>query len=99
MQKNQITLLVRFKAKKGMGQKLQEAALKLVPLSRAEAGCLEYNFHASPDNADTFMFYENWADKESLDKHTEMPYLIEFRDLLNEILEIPAEFNFWNMLS
>ena len=97
MQKKQVTLIVRLKAKEGKGSALKQAAIKLIPLTRAEAGCIEYKFHASSQDANSFLFYENWIDQEALDKHLEMPYLVEFKTLLGEILSEPAEFTFWNM--
>ena len=96
MHKKPITLLVELKAKKGMGEKLRQEAIKLIPLTHAETGCVEYNFHVSANDPDTFLFYENWHDKESLDKHLEMPYLVQFKSLLDEILSEPASFTFWD---
>jgi quinol monooxygenase YgiN len=97
MQKSQVTLVVHLKAKKGMGAKLEEAALSLIPLTRAEPGCIEYNFHANAQESDSYLFYENWVDQNALDKHLAMPYLVKFKTLLAEILCEPAQFTFWNM--
>lgn len=96
-EKTQVSLVVRLKAKKGMGARLQQAAIKLIPLTRAEPGCIEYNFHVSSQEPDSFLFYENWIDQAALDKHLKMPYLVEFKALLDEILQEPPEFTFWNM--
>jgi quinol monooxygenase YgiN len=97
MSKKQITLVVRLKTKEGMGSKLEQAAVKLIPLTRAEPGCIEYNFHASAQDSDLFFFYENWIDQAALDKHAEMPYLAEFRTILENILDGPADYSFWNI--
>ena len=97
MQKKQVTLLVQLKAKMGMGERLEQAAIKLIPLTRAEAGCIEYNFHVNSQEIDSFLFYENWVDQEALNKHLEMPYLLQFKTLLDEVLREPAEFTFWKI--
>ncbi len=97
MQKKQVTLIVRLKAKKGMGMRLEQAAVNLIPLTRSEPGCIKYNFHSHPQEAESFLFYENWINQEALDKHLQMPYLVAFKTLLEEILSEPAEFTFWNM--
>lgn len=97
MHKTPVTFVVRLKAKKGTAERLEQAAIALIPLTKAEAGCLEYKFHASSQEADSFLFYENWVDQDSLNKHLKMPYLLEFKTLLDEILREPAEFTSWTM--
>ena len=97
MQKTQVTLLVHMKTKQGMGAKLEQAVIKLVPLTKSEPGCIEYNFHVDAHEPDSFLFYENWIDQAALDKHLQMPYLQEFKILLDEILLQPAKFTFWKI--
>lgn len=98
MQKHQVTLTVRLKAKAGMGDRLQEMATKLIALTRREPGCINYYFHVDAKNPDLFMFYENWVDHQSLSKHLDMPYLKEFEHSINEILAEKEEFIFWQIV-
>ena len=98
MQKKQVTVMVRFKTKPGMGAKLQKAALGIIPKTRQEAGCIDYYFHVDEEDPDSFMFYENWMSQKDLDDHLEMPYLKEFIKLLEEVLAEPEDFKHWKII-
>ena len=37
---------------------------KLVPVTRAEDGCLHYDLHQDNDNPAHFMFFENWQTRD-----------------------------------
>jgi len=52
------------------------AATELVGKSRAEAGCVAYDFFASETNAENFMFCETWADDEALSKHARSEHFV-----------------------
>ena len=97
MQKKQVSLTVRLKTKKGMGECLQKAALGIIPKTRQEAGCIDYYFHVDVNDPDSFMFYENWMSQKDLDDHLEMPYLKEFIKSLDEILAEKEEFILWKI--
>jgi quinol monooxygenase YgiN len=47
----------------------------LVEPTRKEPGCLGYNLHQSKSDKTQFMFYEQWASKEALAAHGQMPYM------------------------
>ncbi len=98
MEKKQVTVMVRLKTKPGKGPRLQQAALQLIPLTRQEAGCINYYFHIDAADPDSFMFYENWMSKKDLDEHINMPYLQELLKLLDEVLADPKDFKFWQMI-
>lgn len=38
--------------------------LKLIDITRTEAGCINYNLHQDNTNPAHFMFYENWGSRE-----------------------------------
>jgi len=52
---------------------------KLIPLTRAEEGCMQYDLHQ--DNADPahFLFYENWESRELWQVHMSAPHLAAYR--------------------
>lgn len=95
--KKQVTVLVRFQTKKGMGKRLQEAALSLLDKTRKEKGCIGYYFHANETDPDSFMFYENWTSQQALDEHLDMPYIKEFIKLLDDVLIEKEDFTLWKM--
>ncbi len=98
MQKKQVSVMVRFKTKEGMGERLQKAALGLIPKTRQESGCIDYYFHADENDPNSFMFYENWKSQTDLDEHLDMPYLRDFRKLLDEVLAEKEDFKIWKKI-
>lgn len=95
MGNKQLTLLVLLKAKVGMEEKVKQELSSLVAPSRSEVGCVNYNVHQAADNKSHFMIYENWASKEILDKHLEMPYVKAWIDKAEELLAETSEVTFW----
>ena len=73
-------------------------AAQVVP-TRAEPGCINYDFHVDDKDPCAFMFYENWASKADLDLHLKMPHLKPLQSRMGELLARPVEIIFYNMLS
>ena len=48
---------------------------KLVPITRAEEGCIQYDLHQDNENPAYFMFYENWESRELWQEHMNAPHL------------------------
>ena len=48
---------------------------KLVPITRAEEGCIQYELHSDNDNPAHFMFYENRESRELWQTHMNAPHL------------------------
>jgi quinol monooxygenase YgiN len=99
MPERRVTVMARIKAKAGMEEKVTGKLLSLVTPTRSEAGCINYNLHQSEDDKCLFVFYENWASKEDLDKHLEMPYLKAWREEAKDLLVGPTEVTLWEMIS
>lgn len=51
---------------------------KLVPTTRAESGCLQYDLHQDNENPAHFMFYENWESRELWQTHMNAPHIKAF---------------------
>lgn len=75
MPKEGIILTAMVKAKPGEEDAVKEILVALVEPTRKEPGCLAYNLHQSKSDKPQFMFYEQWASKEALDAHGQMPYM------------------------
>jgi quinol monooxygenase YgiN len=67
-----ITVFARIKVKESVATEARKMLLNLVPLTRQEPGCINYDMHVSvgtdPENynkekSNYFMFYENWPEK------------------------------------
>lgn len=51
---------------------------KLVPITRGEKGCLQYDLHRDNSNPAHFMFYENWESRELWQTHMAAPHLAAY---------------------
>ena len=52
--------------------------LKLINITRAEAGCLNYDLHQDNDNPGHFLFYENWESRELWQNHMGNQHLLDY---------------------
>ena len=99
MADKKVTVLARFKAKKGMEGQLKQAIMACVAPTRAEAGCINYDLHQHADDKGDLMLYENWVSKQDLDVHLEMPYLRELKAKAGALCSEPIEITLWKMVS
>lgn len=51
---------------------------KLIPITRAEEGCIQYDLHQDNENPAHFMFYENWASRELWQVHMNASHLATY---------------------
>lgn len=51
---------------------------KLIPITRGEEGCLQYDLHRDNENPAHFMFYENWESRELWQAHMENQHLQDY---------------------
>lgn len=52
--------------------------LKLIPITRAEKGCINYDLHHDNDNPVHFLFYENWESRELWQAHMNNTHLQDY---------------------
>ena len=64
-----LTVVAIFQARPGKEADLRAVLLAMLAPTRQEAGCLNYDLHASPDDPAKFLFHENWASQAALDAH------------------------------
>ena len=53
---------------------------KLIPITRAEQGCIQYDLHQDNENPAHFLFYENWESRELWQIHMNAPHLAAYRE-------------------
>ena len=78
---------------------LQAILTAMVAPTRAEPGCMNYDFHVDAKDPCVFMFYENWRSKADLDAHLKMPHLKPLVSRMDELLAKPLELRYYDMLS
>jgi quinol monooxygenase YgiN len=73
-----VTVVAKLVAKEDAVGLVKAELLKMVEPTRQEPGCLEYRLHQ--DNADprVFVFYENWQDMASLERHLATPHYTQY---------------------
>jgi quinol monooxygenase YgiN len=94
-----LTVIATMRAQAGKEAELQAHLLSLVPQTRAEAGCIDYDLHRLYDDPSVFVMYENWADRAALDRHLQMPYMRVFGAALPDLLRSPLELQLLGTLS
>ncbi len=52
--------------------------LKLIDVTRAEEGCINYDLHQDNENPAHFLFYENWESRELWQAHIGNAHLAEY---------------------
>ena len=93
------TIIGTVVGKDATREELYQILAAQVAPTRAEPGCINYDFHVDAEDPNVFVFYENWRSKADLDAHLEMPHLRPLFGRLDELLARPVEIKFYTMLS
>jgi quinol monooxygenase YgiN len=93
------TLIAYLHAKPEKRDELIKVMEGFVVPTRAEPDCVEYHLHASDDDPNLFVFYENWRSRKALDAHLRMPYLTSFWDRRMDLLTKDVDIKFYTMMS
>jgi quinol monooxygenase YgiN len=75
----QLTIIANIKAKADKGDMVKAELLKLIDITRAEEGCINYDLHQDNENPAHFLFYENWESHELWQAHMGSAHLAEFK--------------------
>ena len=67
--------------------------------TRAEPGCINYDFHVDAADPCCFVFYENFQSRTDLDTHLAMPHLLPLFSQLDRLLAKPVDIRYLTMLS
>jgi quinol monooxygenase YgiN len=94
-----IVLFARLKVRKEAVEKAVNAALAIVAASRAEAGCLNYDFHQSIDDPCLFLWHETWTGREAIEAHANSAHFKEFSAAIEDLTEEPLEVTLTKMVS
>ena len=94
-----VTIIGTVTAKPETRAELQDLLAKQVEPTRAEAGCINYDFHVDAEDPRVFVFYENWRSQADLDRHMATPHLKPLLSQIERLLARPVEIRHLNMLS
>ena len=82
-----ITNVAFIRAKSGRGAELGGLLAELAPISREEAGCIDFELHRSVGEPDLWFVYEDWKSRNDLDQHFKTPHLLKFAEASAALLD------------
>ena len=82
-----LTIIGNILAKPDQIEQVKAELEKLIPITRAESGCLQYDLHQENENPAYFMFYENWESRELWQTHMNAPHLAAYMEATNGAVE------------
>ena len=71
-----LTIVAKIHANPDKIDRVKAELQKLVPITREEQGCIQYDLHQDNDNPAHFLFYENWESRELWQAHMNAPHLV-----------------------
>jgi quinol monooxygenase YgiN len=77
-----IAVMGTAKLAPGEIDRLAPAMSKQMAATRAEDGCLQYDFSRHLEDPDLLIISERWRDQAALDTHFAMPHMAEFNAVL-----------------
>lgn len=78
MSKEKLTIVARILAKGEKREFVKSELLKLIDITRAEEGCINYDLHQDLENPNLFLFYENWKNRELWQIHMNNKHLADY---------------------
>ena len=73
-----LTIIANIQAKAGQIELVKAELEKLIPISRAEPGCIHYDLHQDNEDPAHFLFSENWESRELWQAHMAQPHLAHY---------------------
>ena len=78
MANQQLTIVARILAKEEKRALVKAELVKLIAITRAEEGCINYDLHQDNENENLFLFYENWTNRDLWQKHMNNTHLADY---------------------
>jgi quinol monooxygenase YgiN len=94
-----VTIIGTIRARPETRDELVQLLAAQVAPTRAEPGCINYDFHVDAADPCCFVFYENWRSQADLDAHLAMPHLRPLLSQLDHLLAAPVQISYLTMLS
>ena len=93
-----LTVVATFQARPGKEAELKNALIGLVAPTRKEPGCVNYDLHASPEDASKFLFHENWTSQAHLDAHLQSAHIKALLPRVDELCLAFPEIKIWEKI-
>ncbi|MGR5142169.1 putative quinol monooxygenase [Photobacterium sp. DNB23_23_1] len=73
-----LTIVANIIAKEDKIDLVKAELLKLIDITRAEEGCINYDLHQDNTNPAHFLFFENWTSRELWQQHMGNQHLADY---------------------
>ncbi|WP_019870715.1 putative quinol monooxygenase [Salinispora oceanensis] len=72
---SRLTIVANIHAKPDQVDLVKSELKKLIPTTRAEKGCINYDLHQDNTDPTHFVFYENWESRDLWQAHMNAPHM------------------------
>jgi quinol monooxygenase YgiN len=86
-----LTVIATLEAKSGKEIELERELFALTQTTLEEEGCINYDLLRSLEAPGKFVFYENWASQEDLDRHLAADHMKDFLSKAKGLLAKPPQ--------
>jgi len=84
---SKLTIVAHITARPDKIEFVKSELMKLIDVTRSEAGCVQYDLHQDNEKPAHFMFFENWDSRELWQKHMSAPHLLAMKAATEEAIE------------
>ncbi|BFM17375.1 putative quinol monooxygenase [Maricurvus nonylphenolicus] len=71
-------------------EKAKKAIINILPQTRQEPGCIQFELHENEHEKALFL-YEEWESESALEEHYQQPYTAEVFEAYKEWLAVPVD--------
>jgi quinol monooxygenase YgiN len=86
-----VHVIARFLAKPGREDELKAVLSGLIPPSRREIGCYQYDLLENPGAAADFCIVERWDDDEAVAQHSASEHVRKAQSQVEALVESPPD--------
>ena len=92
-----IVLAAKLNGKPDRKAEILRLVATVAPPSRAESGCLTYQFYEQQPDGNQFLFFEEWRDQAALDAHFQTRHFADFVKAIAELIEGPPKIRIYEV--
>lgn len=93
-----VHVIARFVAKAGHEDELKGVLMALIPPSRREIGCYQYDLLRNPADPRDFCFVERWEDNKALEQHSATAHVKAALAQVQTLVEAPPDVRRYHIL-
>lgn len=96
---HQVRIIAHFTAQPGKAQELSDLLQTLIEPTRKEPGCLMYVLWRNSQEAHSFCFVEEWADRASFEAHLRTAHIAHVLQHGPQLLAAPFELETYELVA